>query len=345
MCIETRFKMATAGTVDNGESYNVEKVLRSNIVYSDYYRQLCGLDDFYVLVDEMYNEVTHVEPWMRGGARNGPSTAFCILYRLFTLTGDGGLLDESQINHLLRHGDSPYIRAIGFLYLRYVCPHKELQKYFATYFADDEIFAPTRDETKTVSMGAFVRDLICDQSYFGTIFPRIPEVTRRELVKTVEQQGFGSIPVGCGGTGGHSRRGEKRQAPQSVNAALSANLNRRAPNAVSGTDQSGRERNYRDTHDTHRGFKGGNGQPGRDGNLDRGYGGRDDRGHGGRDGDRNRGGYDRDDRDRGRYHPYQAGRDDRRRSRSRSRDRGRDAYDDRRDGNTNKQDASKPRYR
>ena len=33
-----------------------------------------------------------------------------------------------------------------------------------------------------VTMGAFVCDLILDQYYFETIFPRIPEVARRALV-------------------------------------------------------------------------------------------------------------------------------------------------------------------
>ena len=150
--------MATAafapltGAVDNGKSYNVERVLRSNIVYSDYYRQLCKVTDFMTLVDEMYNEVTHVEPWMSGNAR-GPSTAFCILYRLFTLapsvaSEDGEsetqMLDDTQIAHLLNHGDSPYIRAIGFLYLRYVCPHKKLITHLEPYFADDERSPPPR---------------------------------------------------------------------------------------------------------------------------------------------------------------------------------------------------------
>ena len=50
------------GAVDNGKSYNLEKVLRSNIVYSDYYRELGKISDFYELVDEVYNEVDHVEP-------------------------------------------------------------------------------------------------------------------------------------------------------------------------------------------------------------------------------------------------------------------------------------------
>ena len=96
-----------AGALDNGKSYNLERVLRSNIVYSDYYRQLCKVTDFMELVDEIYNEVDHCEPWMSGNAR-GPSTAFCNLFRLCTME-----LEDAQITHLIRHRDSPYIRALG----------------------------------------------------------------------------------------------------------------------------------------------------------------------------------------------------------------------------------------
>ena len=90
-----------AGALDNGKSYNLERVLRSNIVYSDYYRQLCKVTDFMELVDEIYNEVDHCEPWMSGNAR-GPSTAFCNLFRLCTME-----LEDAQITHLIRHRDSP----------------------------------------------------------------------------------------------------------------------------------------------------------------------------------------------------------------------------------------------
>jgi pre-mRNA-splicing factor 38B len=201
------------------------------------------------LVDEMYNEVTHVEPWMSGNAR-GPSTAFCILYRLFTLAptrklGDDGddetqFLEDTQIKHLLDHGDSPYIRAIGFLYLRYVCPHKKLLEHLEPYLADDEKFAPTNDPRRETTMGAFVRDLILDQHYFETIFPRIPEVTRRTLVKAIEERGLNTQPAGLGGVGGASRRGDDGRAwPQSSKAALSVNVGQRAPH-VKGAAERGR---------------------------------------------------------------------------------------------------------
>ena len=341
--------MATAafakltGAVDNGKSYNVEKVLRSNIVYSDYYRQLCKVTDFMTLVDEMYNEVTHVEPWMSGNAR-GPSTAFCILYRLFTLAptvasedGDGEtqMLEETQIAHLLNHGDSPYIRAIGFLYLRYVCPHKKLIKHLEPYFADDEKFAPTADPNKETTIGAFVRDLVLDQYYFETIFPRIPEVTRRELVRAIRERGYAAEPVGLGGVSGPSRRGDDGRArPQSVKAALSVDVGQRAPH-VKGAGERGRGFDQGPRARDHARFGGARGSRGRDGGWDRGRR-RDDWRDERPPRDRSR------DGDRGRYHPYGGGGGRERRgsrSRSRSRDRVRDGRGGERYGGETRDDA------
>lgn len=42
------------------------------------------------------------------------STAFCLLYKLFTLK-----LTRKQVMGLITHTDSPYIRALGFMYIRY----------------------------------------------------------------------------------------------------------------------------------------------------------------------------------------------------------------------------------
>lgn len=41
------------------------------------------------------------------------STAFCLLYKLFTLK-----LTRKQLMGLITHTDSPYIRALGFMYIR-----------------------------------------------------------------------------------------------------------------------------------------------------------------------------------------------------------------------------------
>lgn len=47
-------------------------------------------------------------------------------------------LTPNQITGLLNHGDSPYIRAIGMLYLRYVCDPSSLLQWFWDYLNDDE---------------------------------------------------------------------------------------------------------------------------------------------------------------------------------------------------------------
>lgn len=89
-------------------TYNLENVLYQNIVNSDYYTKTCEqLLTWDQIVDEIYEHVDHVEPWMSGNMR-GPSTAFCLLYRLCTLK-----LNVKQVKDLLDHRDSPYIRAVS----------------------------------------------------------------------------------------------------------------------------------------------------------------------------------------------------------------------------------------
>ena len=46
---------------------------------------------------------------------------------------------------LLKHEDSPYIRCIGFLYLRYVADPKTLWGWFKPYVKDDEEFSSEAD--------------------------------------------------------------------------------------------------------------------------------------------------------------------------------------------------------
>merc|ERR1712230_73619 len=100
----------------NRTTFNIDVVLLQNIKNSEYYNErIAGQCDFYETLDEIIEAVNHIEPWMSGNAR-GASTAFCLLYHLLTLK-----LDSKQIKSLLNNKDSPYIRAIGLLYLRFIC--------------------------------------------------------------------------------------------------------------------------------------------------------------------------------------------------------------------------------
>lgn len=89
------------------EHYNVERVLRENINGHEYMRRTAReMSTWDEVVEEIYRTVDHVEPWMSGNVR-GPSTAFCLLYRLFEIK-----LTEDQVVETITCKDSPYIRAV-----------------------------------------------------------------------------------------------------------------------------------------------------------------------------------------------------------------------------------------
>ncbi|XP_059309394.1 pre-mRNA splicing factor SR-like 1 isoform X5 [Lycium ferocissimum] len=208
----------------------LEKVLCMNILSSDYFRDLLRLKTYHEVIDEIYNQVDHVEPWMTGNCR-GPSTAFCLLYKFFTMK-----LTVKQMHGLLKHPDSPYIRAVGFLYLRYLADFKTLWSWYEPYLKDDEEFSPG-SSGKMTTMGVYVRDLFLGQYYFDTLLPRIPVPVMRAAVANLEKM---NLPTKLSGSTGDSSRGseETSRRPPSVKASLSVSFGQRAPHRASTRDSS-----------------------------------------------------------------------------------------------------------
>lgn len=209
----------------------IERVLCQNILSSDYFKELFALKTYTDVVDEIYNHVDHVEPWMTGNCR-GPSTAFCLLYKLFTMK-----FTVKQMQDLLDHGDSPYIRALGFLYLRYVGDPKTLWEWLEPYVEDPEEFSPGSNG-KMTTMGVYVRDIILNQYYFDTLFPRIPVPILRQITACLERMKLPTQPSGV--TGSSSRHGadDTARRPPSVKAALSVSFGQRAPHRAFTRDSS-----------------------------------------------------------------------------------------------------------
>ncbi|KAL6993278.1 suppressor of rad53 null lethality [Sarracenia purpurea var. burkii] len=208
----------------------LEKVLCMNILSSDYFKELYRLKTYHEVIDEIYNQVDHVEPWMTGNCR-GPSTAFCLLYKFFTMK-----LTVKQMHGLLKHTDSPYIRCIGFLYLRYAADPKTLWNWFEPYVKDDEEFSPGSNGRMT-TMGVYVRDLLLGQYYFDTLFPRIPVPVVRQIVANLEKMKLPSKH--CGVTGDTTRGSDDTaRRPPSVKASLSVSFGQRAPHRASTRDSS-----------------------------------------------------------------------------------------------------------
>ncbi|CRH04061.1 pre-mRNA-splicing factor 38B, putative [Plasmodium relictum] len=152
----------------NTTTYNVNTLLRNNILSSEYFKSLSILKTYKEVVDEIHAYADHVEPYCIGSTR-APSTLFCCLYKLFTMH-----LSEKQLKGLIDHKDSCYIRACGFLYLRYAHSPANLWQWFESYLLDEEEFTISSDKRKKSTIGEYVQSLLSDDKYFNTVLPRLP---------------------------------------------------------------------------------------------------------------------------------------------------------------------------
>ena len=83
---------------------------------------------------------------------------------------------------MLEHVDSPYIRCIGFLFLRYVAPPNDLWGWFEPYLYDEEpVKIRANPSAPESTVGEFVRSLLTDLDYYGTRLPRLPVTLEREI--------------------------------------------------------------------------------------------------------------------------------------------------------------------
>ncbi|XP_054730510.1 pre-mRNA-splicing factor 38B isoform X2 [Anastrepha obliqua] len=140
-----------------------------------------------------------MEPWERGsrktsgqtgmcggvrgvGAGGIVSTAYCLLYKLYTLR-----LTRKQVNGLLNHTDSPYIRALGFMYLRYTQPPADLYDWYEDYLQDEEEIDVKAGGGQTITIGQMVYQYLTKLDWFSTLFPRIPVPIQKQIEKKLEE--------------------------------------------------------------------------------------------------------------------------------------------------------------
>ncbi|CAB3259274.1 unnamed protein product [Arctia plantaginis] len=195
----------------NEQTMNLNPLILANIQGSSYFKvHLFKLKTYHEVVDEIYYQVKHLEPWERGsrktagqtgmcggvrgvGAGGIVSTAFCLLYKLYTLR-----LTRKQVNGLLQHTDSPYIRALGFMYIRYTQPPQDLFDWYADYLDDEEEVDPRAGGGGSTTIGALVRQMLIKLDWFSTLFPRIPVPIQKQIEQKLgehNRQSAASKPV------------------------------------------------------------------------------------------------------------------------------------------------------
>lgn len=178
----------------NEKTMNLNNLILTNILSSPYFKvNLYKLKTYHEVVDEIYYNVQHLEPWEKGsrktsgqtgmcggvrgvGAGGIVSTAFCILYKLFTLK-----LTRKQLLGLMNHCDSPYIRALGFMYIRFTQPPADLVDWYEPYLDDEEELDVKAGGGQTLRIGDMLRHLLTKLEWFATLFPRIPVPIQKEI--------------------------------------------------------------------------------------------------------------------------------------------------------------------
>lgn len=167
---------------------NLNPLILTNIQGSPYFKvELFGVKTFHEVVDEIYYKVDHLEPWatgsrktagrsqtgMCGGVRGVSaggivSSAYCLLYKLYTLK-----LTKKQVMGLINHCDSPYIRGLGFMFLRYTLPPGSLWDWFEPYMDDEEEIDVKAGGGKSMTIGEMCRLMLTRLEWCDTRFPRI----------------------------------------------------------------------------------------------------------------------------------------------------------------------------
>lgn len=168
---------------------NLNPLILTNIQTSPYYTgRLTEIKTYHEIVDEIYYKVTHLEPWERGSRANGGrrqtgmcggvrgvgvggiiSSPFCLLYKLFSMRPT-----RKQVYGLLNHTDSPYIRGIGFLYVRYTQPPPDFWDWYEPYLNDPEEIDVRAGGGQIMTVGEMARHFLTRLDWFSTLFPRIP---------------------------------------------------------------------------------------------------------------------------------------------------------------------------
>jgi len=107
------------------------------------------------------------------GAGGVVSSAYCLMYKLSTMK-----ITNKQLQGILNHCDSPYIRGVGFMFIRYAVDPKDIWSWYKDYMYDEEV--RTENETSLhrfrgeyTRLARFVMKSFPSDKSMGSPFPPI----------------------------------------------------------------------------------------------------------------------------------------------------------------------------
>jgi len=167
-------KQASSGPRHKPGLDMLNAVLKDQILRNVFFKKLVqGCEDQQTLVDELYQNVEHAEPSQPGGE---PSQFMCCVAWMLGVKPP----TDDDVQEMICHKDSAYIRCAGFLFLR-LSRSDDLWSMCGPYVLDDQEFNPTRDKKERCSIGVYVQELLLSERYFGTTMPRLPMQIKRNF--------------------------------------------------------------------------------------------------------------------------------------------------------------------
>jgi len=152
------------------------------------------MHSFEAVLNEILTQVMYTDPWVVG-ANGVPSSFFCCLYKLMLMR-----LTERQVYTLVRPDqlftgteyvaarNNPFVRAAGLLYVRYLSPPDQLWQRMSLFLmeCDSESEFQFSSDQRRATVGDFVKQLLSENQFLGTVLPRIPTLASRDILAKLQ---------------------------------------------------------------------------------------------------------------------------------------------------------------
>eukprot|EP00029_Vermamoeba_vermiformis_P007305 TRINITY_DN3123_c0_g1_i2.p1 TRINITY_DN3123_c0_g1~~TRINITY_DN3123_c0_g1_i2.p1 ORF type:complete len:265 (+),score=51.69 TRINITY_DN3123_c0_g1_i2:582-1376(+) len=106
----------------------------------------------------------------------------CLMYKLFRMR-----ITVKQMTGMLANKDSPYVRALGFLYLRLCAPPTQLWDFYKDYLLDKEELTLGVRGSRPSTIGKVVRELLTEPKFFDIFLPRFTVSQNKEFAQKLKE--------------------------------------------------------------------------------------------------------------------------------------------------------------
>eukprot|EP00929_Paragymnodinium_shiwhaense_P082515 TRINITY_DN43503_c0_g1_i1.p1 TRINITY_DN43503_c0_g1~~TRINITY_DN43503_c0_g1_i1.p1 ORF type:complete len:684 (-),score=201.88 TRINITY_DN43503_c0_g1_i1:92-2143(-) len=165
----------------NTKTFNLTPLLHSHVVESSHFKTLMGLDGLEDIIEEIHNFGDTVEPY-QANSTQAPSAIFCCMARLFLMN-----LEGIQLRRLIEYPGEPWVRCVGFLFVRFGLAPEQLWPWLGDYVLDTMEMKFSKDGEQTTTIGEYVESLLTQERYFSTVLPRLPVTVKRHLESKLAQ--------------------------------------------------------------------------------------------------------------------------------------------------------------